>query len=307
MQPLTTGLIATLSNKGLLLTMKLFVNNLSVLDFSYIDIERGVVGESLIASLALSGTTDQQGMICDFGVVKKRAKQWLDNTVDHTLVVPSRQPGLTAHTLNDITTIEWKDAKGRNYKCQGPAQAFTLVDQESITPCHIAMAAKQGLQDLLNTPGIKDIDLSLSNETINSPYYHYTHGLKKHQGQCQRIAHGHRSRIEIWQNNQRRHDIEQVWAQTWQDIYLGSEEDIVDRRQGEDHVDYYHFQYQSQEGHYVLSLPADNCYIMASDTTVELIAQHIATKLKAQYPSEAFTVRAFEGVDKGASMCTEDL
>ncbi len=39
---------------------------------------------------------------------------------------------------------------------------------------------------------------------------------------------------------------------------------------------------------------------MDTDTTVEFIAQHIAVKLKEQMPDHRFTVKAFEGIAKGA-------
>ena len=48
---------------------------------------------------------------------------------------------------------------------------------------------------------VTEVLVTLRNEDIPDAFYHYTHGLQKHLGQCQRIAHGHRSRIEIYVNN----------------------------------------------------------------------------------------------------------
>ncbi|MDO6806920.1 6-carboxytetrahydropterin synthase, partial [Wenyingzhuangia sp. 1_MG-2023] len=64
-------------------------------------------------------------------------------------------------------------------------------------------------------------------ERIDSAFYHYSHGLKKHNGNCQRIAHGHRSRIEIFCNGERSDELEQQWAQRWRDIYIGTSADLV--------------------------------------------------------------------------------
>ena len=44
----------------------LFVKHLTVIDFSFLDPIRGVVGESLIVDIALSGPLNHEGMVLDF-------------------------------------------------------------------------------------------------------------------------------------------------------------------------------------------------------------------------------------------------
>jgi len=49
----------------------LFVKKLTNIDFSYLDVERGMVGESWLIDIELTGELDDQGMVVDFGIVKK--------------------------------------------------------------------------------------------------------------------------------------------------------------------------------------------------------------------------------------------
>lgn len=168
-----------------------------------------------------------------------------------------------------------------------------MIDAEQITPQSVAQWCIAQLSAAFG-PGVKQLALDFQQESIDSAAYHYSHGLKKHAGNCQRIAHGHRSRIHIWRDGSPAPDLERDWAGRWQDIYLGSREDLV--HQG----DALEFRYQAQQGAFQISLPADTCYLMDTDTTVEWLAVHIAQTLAAEHPGQTIRVQAFEGLHKGA-------
>ena len=68
--------------------MQLFVNDLTVMDFSYLCPERGMVGESWIVDVELDGDLNEESMIQDFAIVKKQLKSFIDQYVDHKLLIP---------------------------------------------------------------------------------------------------------------------------------------------------------------------------------------------------------------------------
>ncbi len=273
--------------------MRLFVDNLTNVDFSYLHPQRGLLGETWLASTELEGSLDHQGMVCDFGVVKKTLRNWLDDELDHRLAVPVNSPNLQHQLHGDHIELTWRFDQG-NLFCRSPRQAIALVNAESITPTSCSLWARQQLKPLLPDT-LERLVLDFSTEAISGDFYHYSHGLKKHGGNCQRIAHGHRSRIQIWRNDEPAHDLEQHWAKLFNDIYIGTREDISLHKAG-----ILTFNYSTAQGDFELSLPEQSCYLIDTDSTVEFIANHIATSLKQQYSDQHFTVKAYEGMGKGA-------
>ena len=274
--------------------MQLFVEQLTNVDFSYLDAKRGLVGETWWASAVLDGALDEQGMVCDFGIVKKTLRNWLDDELDHRLLVPVNSPALTLKHSGDIIELSWNGDNGDLLEMRAPRQAVALVDAEQITAKSVAHWCREQLRSHFPV-NVEQLTLSFVAETIDGASYHYSHGLKKHNGNCQRIAHGHRSRIQIWLDDERSSALEQQWAERWADIYLGSAEDLISSDNNQ-----LLFRYSAQQGEFELSLPASRNYMMNTDTTVEFIARHLADTIKQQHPDSQVRVRAFEGVNKGA-------
>lgn len=281
----------------------LFVNNLTVIDFSYFHPQRGIVGESLILDVELFGELNDEGMLFDFSFVKKRIKSCVDNLVDHKFLIPSLNRGVKWSQSSDQLTLELTAQNGDLYQHVSPSQAIYMINSDAVSPQSIASEIEHEINEILPS-NVTSTKINLRAEKIDGSYYHYSHGLKKHSGDCQRIAHGHRSKIQVWVNDEYSTQWSEHIVAMWQDIYLATEEDIKGS-QIIDNTDYWIFEYHANQGDFQLTLPKNRCYLIKTDTTAELIAAYLANYLKSKIPNSKITVRAYEGVDKGAVSVVE--
>ncbi|NVJ62081.1 MAG: 6-carboxytetrahydropterin synthase [Gammaproteobacteria bacterium] len=272
----------------------LFVEQLTVIDFSYFDPERGIVGESWIMDVELGGSLDANGMVFDFAHVKKQIKAHVDQLIDHKFVVPSDYSKLKTELDKEHLTLHLSTSDNKTYVHTSPIQAVTFIPSERVDIKSATPFIQQSLQSILPS-NVEQVKVTLREEAIDGAFYHYSHGLKRHFGDCQRIAHGHRSKIMVYKNGQRDESIEKDIAEQWKDIYLITQEDLVEQSNGQMTLNY-----SANQGRFSLTLPESVCDIIDTDSTVELIAEHLADKIKQKFPNDDVLVKAFEGVQKGA-------
>lgn len=286
--------------------MKLFVNNLTVIDCSILNPELGMVGDSFIVDILLEGDLNSEGMMMDFSLVKKSVKRTLDNLVDHVLIIPIANNNIKINQsgLNiDVTLLQ----PGGLTKCfiSGPEESFLRINIPTVSQEGLEQLLEKHLMPELSTQ-IEGIKVRLRRESIIGVSYQYSHGLKKHEGNCQRIAHGHRSAIYIYVDGQRSQEWETYWGERWHNCYLATEEDITSIEHLSPRAKAYWHQgliassYRSSQGYFeAMTLTEDTC-ILPCDTTVESLALFIKSTMHSFLPDVAIEVHAFEGVGKGA-------
>ena len=296
--------------------MKLFVNDLTVMDFSYLCPKRGMVGESWIVDIVLDGGLNEESMVQDFGKVKKELKHIIDEYVDHKLVVPAENAGvLITHDAShervqvDFAYQHKHDSEQKSMHLYCPPEAYAFVYAEQVNMDSVTEYLKEVIKVHL-PENVHSVAIFLREEVITSDFYHYTHGLKKHDGNCQRIAHGHRSKVLIFEDGEQSQKWQSYWSERWADIYVGTEEDLVglkDLSFSHNNISeeqFYFFKYEASQGVFELAIEKSACEIITTDSTVECLAQYMFDELKTK-TDKHLEVRAFEGVGKGAIVADE--
>jgi 6-pyruvoyl-tetrahydropterin synthase len=284
--------------------MKLFVRDLTVIDASYLDKNRGFVGESYLVDVILTGSLNEQSMVLDFSLLKKQIKTIIDAAVDHKLLVPRLANNCTVRLEGQRTEVNFELSDSDVIQLNCPNEAYCLVECESVSVEVLEAHLKQIILPQL-PENVLALDIKLRNENISTPYYHYTHGLKKHNGNCQRIAHGHRSKIDIFIDDKYSEALVDEWAKRWQDIYLVSAEDVIAASDlsflvaGNDGTEIC-TAYNAPQGYFELLMPAERSETLPNDTTVESLSDFICGQIKARMGDKKVTVYAYEGVGKGA-------
>lgn len=271
--------------------LQLFVEHVTHIDCGVLDADAGLRGATWLVDATLTGRRGDDGMLFDFGPAKRLLKAEIDALVDHRLLVPAAAPGIAidGHTITLTTT------GGDRYRYTGPDSAVTVLDMAEIAPKALARWLEQRIA--ANMPANVDgLAIDLRPERIAGPVYDYTHGLSAHDGNCQRLAHGHRCRLAVAIDGTDRPDIAAAWAERWQGVFIGSRTHLTTA----DDAERLGFAYAAEQGEFALDIAAAHCVLLDGPATVENIADHIAGELVTRYPGRLIRVRAYEGVGKGA-------
>lgn len=273
----------------------LFVDHLCSLDVSLLDPEFGLIGNSYHVNIHLSGPLDNQGMILDFSEVKREIKRLIDLSADHTLLIPKKSRNLEVmDRVHEVYIKYYFKNRIQSLTLQAPEDSVTWLESTDITTPLIADYLVKFVQNHWPYSHLS-LNITLEEEQIKGASYCYSHGLRQHLGNCQRIAHGHRSKIEIKRNGSRDHQMEEYWAAKWSGKFIGTHANIEKVT-----TNAISFAYQSSQGCFKLTVPNNVCYMIDEETTIEQLANHIAQQLKNEYPQDIWSVRAFEGINKGA-------
>lgn len=286
----------------------MFLKDFTVLDLAYIDASRGLVGESYYVSVEITGSLDHQGFVLDFGVAKKILKAHIDSFYDHRCLVPGRSKNIqmAKHPSNEVELVA---NTNRYLQYRAPSEAIAMIDDENISPKSLEIELSKTLLGIL-PKSISEIKIELSSSLGQAAQYSYTHGLRYHDGNCQRLFHGHRNPVEVLVEGRRQPEYEKYLAQYCEDAHFVAAENLTNRylldlpleTRRRDHSLMGEIRYRSTQGQFFGLVPANQLIVLADEPSVENIAAFLLRAIKREYSlgSAAVEVRAYEGLNKGA-------
>lgn len=271
----------------------LFIKDIDRIDSAIWEPTVGIKGQSWHVDITISGGLDENGFIFDFGLVKSTIKSTLKNSLDHALIVPANAQELKIEEFDKRIRIV-----DNKLSFEGPKQSVYKLNYSKILTKHIEHELNRVFFDQM-PDRVTKVETRLRQETpTNGEFFHYTHGITGHQGHCQRLFHGHRSLIEIRLNEQRRPDIEKVFAES----FLKRSTHIVEETQIlRTENDIVYMQYKGTEGVFKGSIPQSQTITVKNGTSIEILVEFFASKLE-KYASKGdlLEVAGYEGIGKGA-------
>lgn len=297
--------------------LSLFYQQITVLDYAYLDHHRGLVGDSALVDMELIGSTDAEGILYDFSRFKQQVKQIIDQECDHRLLVP-RGTALAQVELGGLELhFNYGSQQGNLLYYRAPTSAFCQLPTTVVTRSKIADYLESLVMPYLpaNILAVNFVLHAPDGASSGEQYFHYTHGLKHHYGNCQRLFHGHRNTIQVLKNGEIDRPLEAHLARHlfagnihfvhWENVT--NQMEIIGELAVEQPVGRYEclgpvqIAYQGCQGEFEARLPGREVYFLPVESTVENLAQHFLSILRPLVaPADHLLVRAYEGLGKGA-------
>ncbi len=292
----------------------LFVRDIAQIDCALLDPSLGVIGQSWHVDLSVSGSLDDNGFVVDFSPLKSMVKQVLKESVDHALLLPVGSQSV--QFMDSENGESWRmRCRPRNgageqfwdYEC--PKGAVLPIRSVSIKASVVEQEVAKILRHRLSER-VRNISINLREEKTESTEatYRYTHGIRGHEGLCQRLLHGHRSKIEVFIGDERRPDLEHFVAREvfGSNVHIATPDQIISgngeigqRGKTDEPVT---LAYRGSLGPYRLVLPASRIFFVDKETSIERITLEVAKLLKREEnPREKLKVLCYEGINKGAA------
>lgn len=291
---------------------QLFVRNVTNLDFAWLDAKKGLLGESLNVAVALEGEMDERGFIMDFGPCKKWIKNLVDQHLDHTCVVPMQSPALKVLGKDELRmSFEFHSDQG-NFTYEAPRHTLVLLDEDELTLSSFAKYLEEVAQSQL-PERVTSVKFTLTEDPQfkSSANYRYTHGLKLHEGNCQRLFHGHRNPLEIYTNGLRQERMEVFLCDYFKQVHFVPLSSIVSSTetlklavrdlQSQENLK---ISYQAPQGEFTAEIPVKDCFILDEEPSIERITEVAWAIVKKEFgiaDSTSLVVSCFEGLTKGCS------
>lgn len=306
---------------------KIFIQSVTSLDCAVLAEEQLPFGKSWAVDIVWHGEKDQSGILIDFSTAKSLAKSIIDKTFDHKILTSKK---LCALDTSEKVLLSSYPRSAKNIASEKFFSIFTFpnsiqfISDEALSQlkanCCDKLEIEISQEILKHCP--KNIDnvhvkLRECDEHANSNYFHYTHSLCHHKGNCQRF-HGHSNIVNVYKNGLFETQLSAQMATQLNHKYLIHDSYLVSSEIHASFAQLLEFfpcvktlqkdlagiDYIGNQGQNTLWLAKSHVIPFSTESTVENIAEYIWKKLTSDTSLEKekydIQVHAFEGMNKGA-------
>jgi 6-pyruvoyl-tetrahydropterin synthase len=285
----------------------LFLNDFTILDAAIATPCFGPTGSSCYVSAELEGELDPQDFLLDFGPAKKILKALVDEAFDHKLILPATSALVKARPGH----YELRTSQGELFVYECSPASVALLPGEEASPALIEAELERLAREKLPA-NVKRARFRLRTEPRfeTEANFRYTHGLRFHEGNCQRLFHGHRNPVEVRLEGVRNPELERWLAAEWDNAHFVSQATLVNRaaldlplgERQKAHTSTAVIEYSSSHGHFRGELPASRLVLTDCEPSIETLARlaHGLVSRKIGH-GKGLSVAAYEGLNKGAT------
>lgn len=266
----------------------IFINDLTCLDCAVVNNDGYIEGASFLVTAHLTGdVTSDESVVLDFSKAKKAIKSLIDGPsgLDHKLLIKKE-------TEVDIENIDGLSSTltSTHFNLICPNDSFQVIDT------NIVEYIQKLVEDFYKEEGIKCrifLDRYSNSISENAIYFTYSHGLKKSSAYgCQNIGHGHRSFVEVYdENGDFNYELTEEIANHFDEKILINKENIISQNEKEITIGY-----DCSRGYYEITYKFPHRWlVLDSETTIECIGEYI----KQKFDIEGKALYISEGLQKG--------
>lgn len=291
----------------------IFLQDITKIDCAVFDPSKGIVGQTWKVDVTIVGPLGDNGFVIDFGMVKKMVRQTLKSSLDHALIIPINSQAVQFKGMDRgerwrMRARPTKAEADQDWEYMGPAGAIFPLRCVALNRQTIEQEFTRQLRHRLPQE-LMQVTVQMREEEVvaTEAVFRYSHGIARHAGMCQRLFHGHRSRIQVHVGEERRPDLEHYIARDvlGGNVHIATPSQFVQgmiepgtRGKTRDSVV---LAYEGSLGFYEAILPADRVFCVETETSIECITHELARLVKREEnTSERVRVMCYEGADKGA-------
>ena len=269
----------------------IFINAIDTIDCALFDHEQGIVGQSWYLDVQAQGHGDHNYFVSDFKKLKQKIRNFVRRRLDHRLLVPSH----AAVRRQGKTWLLGEAERAWTYTCP-PAAVLQLpaprADRDGVARWLNTALQQHVGEELCITASLRE------SEAGDGLDFRYTHGLPGHEGNCQRLLHGHCGRVQVRENGSHCQPLEDYLAQKIlpRNVHFLNSQHVTARGQR------LSMAYESSQGYFAATFPPQHAVILpAMESSIETITHYLAAQLRQHVtPTPRAEIICYEGMDKGA-------